>query len=434
MEPLYTVKNKVRRFGVTIHPETAIEWGVSHHQKMKVGFGVRSYQTTIRTSSDLSTREVWLGGKVLQWLMVPTFCRYEISVENNIVAIGPFIGILESRSGVEKAAQLVSQYDKIGGAIMAFTEGGIKRDKKVISGMVFNPDTRKWIRGTYAYPSSLFKKVPVSEETRKHLYMEIGKDRIFNTPVTGKWEMYMLLMSLPGIQAHLPNTIIFTHPKDIWEFLSKYGQVYIKPVVGMRGTGILKVSKNREGITVQYRENKRNCKLSFHNDAEANVFFTDKLTSGCYMVQQAINQINEENQIVDFRLTIVKNGAGIWEEIGFYARYAPSGSIISNVTEGGKILQGDAAIKHILRLTSSQTRRFKMSVSDIAMKVVQSIDECDGMHYGNLGFDIAVDTSRHIWILEVNRDPGFIHAIRSRAQLSNMLYAKRLAGIAGKKG
>lgn len=433
MELKYTVKRDLRKkLSVTMHPATAVERGISPNQNITVCFGVRSYQTIFRTSTDADTKEILLGSKVIQSLMVPAFCKYEILIKKNKLFIGPYIGILESRRGLEKASQLVSQYERFGGAVLAFTEGGINRDQQTITGMMFNPETRKWIQGTYAYPASLFKKVPVSEEIRNHLYTEIGIDRMFNTPVTSKWEMYRLLTSFPGIQVHMPDSILYTHPKDIDAFLSKYGQVYIKPVVGMRGTGILKVSKNEEQINIQYREEMRNRKLSFHGAAEARAFFADKLTTGGYMVQQAINQINEENRIVDFRLTIAKNGSGDWEEVGFYARYAPTGSIISNVTEGGKTLPGDATLKHILRLTKSQTHHLKMSVSHVVLKVARSFDECGSVHYGNLGFDIAVDTSGHIWILEVNRDPGFIKAIRNRAQVTNMLYAKRLAGFNGK--
>jgi hypothetical protein len=60
-----------------------------------------------------------------------------------------------------------------------------------------------------------------------------------------------------------------------------------------------------------------------------------------------------------------------------------------------------------------------------------------GIHCGNLGLDLAIDTRNKLWILEINnQNPDHYIALLAgyeniflQARLTNMLYCKYLAGF-----
>lgn len=85
-------------------------------------------------------------------------------------------------------------------------------------------------------------------------------------------------------------------------------------------------------------------------------------------------------------------------------------------------------------LTPAELGHLKNQISDLAVRVAECID-CTGVHCGNMGVDIGIDTNRNIWILEIqhnNPDPTLAldagqTSIFAKILLNQMLYLKGLA-------
>lgn len=58
----------------------------------------------------------------------------------------------------------------------------------------------------------------------------------------------------PSIKKHLPYTILYKSPQDIPDMISEFKDIYIKPVSGLKGRGIVKISKKGESLIFKYRE------------------------------------------------------------------------------------------------------------------------------------------------------------------------------------
>ena len=80
-------------------------------------------------------------------------------------------------------------YDRIGGAIVAFSLEGMDPLKHTIEGYMFNPDTKEWEQGVYSYPAAVFKTIYLNKSWRNHFQTIFG-NRLFNSYVFNKWEMY----------------------------------------------------------------------------------------------------------------------------------------------------------------------------------------------------------------------------------------------------
>jgi len=77
--------------------------------------------------------------------------------------------------------------------------------------------------------------------------------------------------------------------------------------------------------------------------------------------------------------------------------------------------------------------------AEIGYVVLKSCEQLEqtGFRYGNLGFDIAIDTNNHIWIIEINNIyPDHTIALDANDPLlyktvmtTPLLYAKWLSGF-----
>ncbi len=115
--------------------------------------------------------------------------------------------------------------------------------------------------------------------------------------------------------------------------------------------------------------------------------------------------------------------------MGLYARYGLAHSIVSNNHVEGTKKPGELTLKNEFGLKDDEVERLRKEISLVGMEVGRAFDS-GGVHYGNLGIDLAIDYSKNIWILETNKTPNILmEDINRCTKLANMLYAKRLAGF-----
>lgn len=261
-----------------------------------------------------------------------------------------------------------------------------------------------------------------------------GKN-FFNSDRFNKWEMYQWLIHDSELSSHLSTTILYTKPEDIFNFLEDHPYLYIKPLYGSKGRGIIKVIKNRDLISVQYKQNE-NFQISFNTIDEAYMFFDNFLKDGSFIIQKMLDITYDNDQVVDFRLILMKDQCGDWIDLGLYGRIGCSQNIVSNRSSGGKVVKDIFAFEQIYKFSQEEALFYRNQMSNIALKAAKEIDKL-GFNMGRYGIDLAIDKNKNIWLLEMNhKDPNdsiasyagdkeLIHEIR----FYNMLYAKKIAGF-----
>jgi hypothetical protein len=442
MEPQYKIIPDLQdQDCLTIHPNTAKRKNISVSKKSFLRFGIQALEIKLKTSTRINENEVKLSVGMIESLRIPLSGRYEIRSVDNEILIGPYIGILAAskKSSLEQSVQHLSNYlydyAHIGGAVAAFSLEGIDPTRYTIDGYVFNPDTKKWEQGVYSYPAAVFKIIYLDKRWRNHFQTVLG-NRIFNSYVFSKWEMYKWLSQVPHLKPHLPETILYKQPQDLESFLNLHQQIYVKPINGSMGAGIFKVSKTGENLKIDYNKDDIPHETTLSNVFDLAEFFRSQFKGKKYILQQALDLIAFEGQKIDFRIVMVKNQAGVWKDMCMVAKYGQHGSIVTNICAGGTAEIGEITLEKIFDLSFKEVFRWRKHISHILHEVAQSIEQF-GVHCGNLGIDIAIDTQRRIWIIEINNlnpSPLIALDINDRPlfyqiKLMNMLYAKRLAGF-----
>jgi YheC/D like ATP-grasp len=427
---------------LTIHPNTAKQKNISALKKWFLRFGIQALEIKLKISSRLNENEMKLSIGVIESLRIPLSGRYEIRREGNEILIGPYIGILTAskKSSLDDSVQYLSNYlydyDRIGGAIVAFSLEGMDPFKYTIEGYMFNPDTKEWEQGVYSYPAAVFKTIYLNKSWRNHFQTIFG-NRLFNSYVFNKWEMYKWLSQASHLKQYLPETILYKKPEDLESFLNLHRQIYVKPLHGSMGERIFKVSKSEEhGLKLQYHQDGIPYEMTFSNLFSLADFFKSQFKGKKYILQQALDLISFEEKKIDFRIVMVKDQAGVWNDMCMVAKYGQQGSIVTNILAGGTAEIGEITLQKIFGLSTEEVFKWRKEISRIVHEAAQRIEQC-GVHCGNLGIDIGIDTQRRMWIIEMNNlnpSPLFALDINDRPlfyriKLLNMLYAKRLAGF-----
>lgn len=426
---------------IIIHPNTAYEIGICFFEKIFIHFGMQRLEVIIRIDSSLEPKTIILSKRAVNMLSIPIFLEYEMVLNKNTLIIGPFIGILHSCTGgepmeyTEKSLYFIEQYKEIKGAIISFSFENIDKSERKIKGHLYEPSDHRWIPGIYPYPASVFKYAVLDDESLLFLQNEFGKN-FFNAYRFNKWEMYSCLVQDTGISAHLPQTILYTKPEDIICFMDEHPCVYVKPIYGYKGIGIIKIYKNKNFISVLFKQDDNNIRADFSKIDEAYIFFDNNLKTREYIVQKMLDITFENNQVVDFRLVLMKNQYGEWENLGMYGRVGSPDNIVSNRSCGGRVEKDIFVLKQIYKFSHDEALLYKTQMSVIAVEAAKALDK-SGLSMGRYGIDLAIDKNRNIWIIEMNHtnpndgigsyagDEDLIHKIR----FYNMLYAKNLAGF-----
>lgn len=368
--------------------------------KITFHFGANKKELDVTFSEELSD-SVILPLNVDQNFMIPMELTYEVKLVNSNLYLGPVIGFLlcnkkgKLKGLLEDFDDYVHNYEGIKGVIFVFSSEGINTIDQTLSGYYFKPTDYSWEEAVLPYPSSMYRRTFIPDKLIKELSSVIGKENIFNSKYYHKWKLYDLLSNHKAIQGYLPETVKLTNEHDLVDMVKKHKSVFIKPIFGTYGNGIVKIEKTNEGY--QY-VNKLGKKYVLKSKKGIAHYVRNKFRKGHYIVQKDVGFAQNDIKI-DFRAILQKNSQRKWECTAFIARYGLEGRIFTN--DASKIEDGIEALKQMFHLSDdSQLQEKKQEITTICTTIGTILDQYG--HYADLGIDLAIDSNMNIWILEIN--------------------------------
>ncbi|RKD24585.1 hypothetical protein BEP19_09415 [Ammoniphilus oxalaticus] len=413
--------------------------------QVRLHFGVSSQKMNIRVSSQLRQGEIHISTDSVDRLAIPLQPRYELRRNENGIYLGPFIGFLLTHpsKNVEQYLPYLNDYlplyDQVGGAIVAFALGDVDRQTDRLRGFVYDPDKKGWESGVYGVPSSLFiKTAMLSPRDLRYFETKMGKT-VFNNFNLNKWEMDQVL-SQTGLKKHLPKSKLYKQVEDLQSLLKSKQPVYLKPINGSRGYAVARISKNKKGISMRFRSDQKNEKLVFKTFDDLHKFLRRSIRPKTFMIQRAVDLLVEGGRIIDFRMIMVKDERGKWEDVGLVSRFGPTNSVVSNISAGGTAELGEQTLQRLFNLSADELIEWRKRLSRIAHQVGRCLDK-SGLHCGNMGVDFGIDKKGRIWILEIqHNNPDHTLALDASAfelyeQIlrKHLLYLKGLAGFSARE-
>ena len=238
---------------ITLHTKVLDTLSLSNNRKISISIGAIKEDVTL-TEHQEQESIIYISKDLFTTYSLPDFLEYEIRVEDDILYIGPIIGLLIRGKKAEMNKQrmkiytnYLNEYSHVSGIILLLTSDGIDDQRKTIFGYVYHPIENEWVGGNFPFPSVVFCRKTITEADRSKLNRLIG-EAFFNSHVFNKWEMWEWFSANESLRGYLPETVLAKNIMDVKQLFEKYETIFIKPISGMQGTGIYELSKERESI------------------------------------------------------------------------------------------------------------------------------------------------------------------------------------------
>jgi glutathione synthase/RimK-type ligase-like ATP-grasp enzyme len=443
MNNIVTIKpNQNHHSELMIHPEKAAAIGLGSKKFAYLSFGNQKHHVNISLNPEIDPENVLLSPALLKKLHLPDEPIYEIRVNQNEILIGPYIGLLVSDTDnkltatrLNKMLVDVKDYSKLHGLIVVFALDKVDQNNRLIAGYSYHPVNKFWQPGIFPYPSSIYRTIGLSPEWKNHFLSVIG-DNFFNSRFFGKWEMFQWFSKEPAINPSIPCTILYRSSGDVLEMLTKFPKIYLKPVLGLQGRGIVRLSMENKQFVFKYRENRENRIISFEDPTKAGEYLEMHFCHRRYLIQQAIDLLEYNGGLIDFRCVVQKNQSNAWICQAIIGRCGIKDSIVSNISSGGTAFTAENILRKTIATSEEKIAEWQKKIAAFAVTVCNKLDEY-GINCGTLGLDIGIDSQGQLWLIEINNrdpDPGIALDVHNTElfytlKTGPLFYAKFLAGF-----
>ncbi|BFH70051.1 MAG: YheC/YheD family protein [Paenibacillus dendritiformis] len=301
---------------------------------------------------------------------------------------------------------------KLGLTVFVFTPQDVDEQHKRINGMWYHPESKRWIRKWTRFPTMIFDRCRIQKSYRfeqlKRFRSKYPKLLYLNRPLRNKWTIYQVLSTVPSLKKYLPDTRLYSGIQDVQRMLKERPLLYLKPVNGTGGRGILRIQRIRSSDGVVYVEGRDHQRQVIRPQKMTYSQLASRLSSwkanDRYLIQQGIALKLPSGRVHDYRMLVQKNGSGVWSVTGCAGRVGPVNSITSNLHGGGQAVRMEELLSQWI---GDKTRilHIRREAEALSLEVAAFLEKrydalCE------LALDLAIDQKGRIWLLEVNPKPA----------------------------
>jgi hypothetical protein len=228
---------------------------------------------------------------------------------------------------------------------------------------------------------------------------------LLNESGLNKWEAYQLLLDDPMLREHLPETRLMRTGADINDLTSQYRYVFLKPVAGAVGRGIIRASLQPTGLTRLEYISADTGQLRAVEGSRPQLDRWAQEREGSYVVQQGLDLAVFYGRSADVRALLQKDGEGRWQMTGMGARVAAADRFTANLHTGGNGVPLGLLAGAIFPDDTEQREVLELELQSLAVRTAEVVDAAMGP-MGELGLDFGIDSQGRIWYIEQNAQPG----------------------------
>lgn len=416
-------------------------WGLQPGQTVRLAFGQRSTSVTLAVN-DLNTRAVVsLPLSSQRHLLAPTGVRLGLARQDEVLRLGPVVGILTSlhprgaapapaRLGPQASffAQLCDAGRQRGAVIYVFGPEHIRWASGSVAAVV--RQGRGWGRAVLPFPDIVYVRTQTRSSDRRpdvaRCLQRLEKTpglTLLNRKFFDKWELHQALSGNDAAKRYLPVTRRYTSSRDVSELLAAYSHVFLKPAGGSLGKGIIRITR-LPGVGYEYRVSLGTGDRRTVLPNLGSVLRRARAAIGRrrYIVQQGLHLARLRGSTFDIRMLMQKDTRGQWAVSSRVARLAAPDRLATNVALGGRAVGSTRVIRAALgRLTPSSQQ-----VNEAGRVLATALEEGLGHELAEVGIDLGIDRHGRIWVIEANSRPA-----RSWSWPPQRLIQRSVRGVLG---
>lgn len=335
----------------------------------------------------------------------------------------PLIGILtmddpaESfRGNRNNFIDIIRTGEEMGVSVCVITVKDLKLKHRRMIGSMYDSATKTWRPRTIGLPHVIYNRIPQREDEAlpevKQTLAACAKHphtQLFNAGFFDKWSLFEWLKNGRFTSKYIPATRKLGGIEDLEELLRLYPSVYMKPISGKAGKGIMKVERlagkrNRKTeYALRVQDTKGSVVYKYPKLPLLWVKAKEEMGQEVYIAQQGIALARHKKRPFDLRVLVQKTYKGQWDVTGIGARRAGKLSITTHVPRGGSIDNP----RKLLASTfgAAGARRILMRARRAALAIARQVERQSGYLLGEMSMDLGVDVRGGIWFFEANSKP-----------------------------
>ncbi|QSF46640.1 YheC/YheD family endospore coat-associated protein [Paenibacillus tianjinensis] len=331
----------------------------------------------------------------------------------------PVLGILtlylnEAKQLEERSVyrRMIIEGKKIGLDVYVFTPADVNAGKELIHAMVYDPASGKWTRKWRSFPHMIYDRCRIQRSSRFEQLLRFRSRynhlTFLNRPLRNKWTIHQTFSQKSRFRQHMPETLLYQSSADLQRMLKFSPVVYVKPINGTGGRGILRIERLKEGKSLYdiqgRRQNRQIISPRKVTLPRLESIVRQWCLGGRFLVQQGIPLRLPGGRFHDYRMLVQKNGQGEWELTGMAGRVGAARSVTSNLHGGGHAIRAEVLLKEWLGSEEKASKAMK-SAEKLGLEAAAFLEESFGA-LCELALDLAIDRQGRIFVLEVNPKPA----------------------------
>lgn len=310
-------------------------------------------------------------------------------------------------------ADLLQTGKELGFITYVVTTKDLLLNKRRVKGYAYAEDTNTWHQRQFPLPDIIYNRIPYREDeiqpTVRRKLAAIAQHpaiRLFNPKFFDKWSLFEWLKLSKSTQPFIPGTRKLMSAAGLKRMLAKYPYLYLKPIGGKAGMGIMTIRLQPEKpkpyrLRVQAKKKSVTYRCSTLSTLWTRI---KKQSSGtAYIAQQGIELASFHDRRFDLRALVQKNRLGQWDLTGIGARVAGPNSITTHVPRGGSIEEPEKLL--VTAFGSEQARRILVRVKQTALLIAKQIERGSKSTLGEMSMDLGIDVGGNVWFFEANSKP-----------------------------
>jgi hypothetical protein len=421
---IYRILKDITSSGKLFVPSSFFkDLNLKNNTKIILGFGVYKYNVEVVENLVINKNQVILSSDIADKLQIPLDLQYQIIINENVIHIGPFIGLLLARTnsgilnalkrarhnkviispqGVNEFTRFTLPYNNIHGVLFIFSLEGIDFKKNCVEGYFYKPNTdiskHTWCKAVLPVPNIIYRRIYITNYIRNKL-IKITNSNMFNSHYYNKWNFWEIASKYSSIKKHLPQTRNYTSFDDLEEMVVSYSLIFLKLKRSALANGLIRVEKKDNCYIFQRSHETAPIVIEDRDLAKA---YVTKISQGHqYLIQQGIDVLKYDDRCTSLRVIMQKNESKNWNCTGICPRIGIDRGICSNFHPAHYNLSFEEFFKNLLNLNAQDIARKKEDIINICIEVCKAFDKTGGL-FGDIGIDIGIDNDLNIWIFEVN--------------------------------
>ena len=233
----------------------------------------------------------------------------------------------------------------------------------------------------------------------------LAKNRIplFNTRFFNKREVDRILRKYPETASYLPASWYVWESVELEKRLSEFGSLYLKPISGSLGEGILRLEKKGTRYLLESRSASGVEALAYANNRELLAALRRKNAHQNWIIQEEIPLRDYHGRKTDFRVHVQRLSDGAFAVTGFAAKVAAKGAVTTHVRSGGSVERGETVLAEWFQ---GQAGAAYDAIEEAALLISRKLGRSLDPMLGELGLDMGYSDDGRLVLFEANAKPG----------------------------